>query len=323
MQPYYGVREYGRSGDAASIVALYARMAAQDATIDPITSEDWAHFLRLPQNKQGKDFRLAVLHGESIIGVATSSLRDSAEDLRRHFRILVEPEHRRRGMGSALLKEIAELDPGSFGYLQTVCPDNWTTAAAFYTKRIFTIADCELEMSLTRPNIHHPESQNLWRIQRENVSKELSASLAEIHNQAYEGTRSFVRVSAQTFPDLLSERSQLWTARLAENVIGYCHIEEQETDRWLESIAVMREHRRRGVATALIEAALLHPSPDRHRLMRLSVSESNAAALASYRRVGFQIVRSSTRYVADRQELLRQMSAWGLHQNGGTAKEHL
>jgi GNAT superfamily N-acetyltransferase len=250
METYFKIRKYGH-GDAAHAVSLYARIAAKDSTINAISREDWDRFILLPQNKRGEGFRLAVLSNDSAVGISMSSLRDHSEDHIRHFRILVESTHRRHGIGASLLRGTAEIEKEVSGALQTVCPDEWTAAIRFYERLTFTVVDHELEMVLALSDIRQLTAKNSrWLVREDILSAELSSALADIHNEAYADSRSFVRVNAQTFPNLLSARAHLWVARDGVEVIGYCHLEDAEPDRSIESVAVKRSYRRRQVATA-------------------------------------------------------------------------
>ncbi|TMK41291.1 MAG: GNAT family N-acetyltransferase [Actinobacteria bacterium] len=56
---------------------------------------------------------------------------------------------------------------------------------------------------------------------------------------------------------------------------------------WLEDLYVASSARRRGVGTALVEAALARAAERGCRRIELDVSEHNAAALALYERYGF------------------------------------
>jgi len=58
-----------READAEAVVALYARAAAVEPRLGPITLAQWQRFTRLPQNQDGRDFRIAVQDG-SLVGLA-------------------------------------------------------------------------------------------------------------------------------------------------------------------------------------------------------------------------------------------------------------
>ncbi len=68
----------------------------------------------------------------------------------------------------------------------------------------------------------------------------------------------------------------------------------------LRRIAVQPEHRRRGVASALLDATLASGSavPGCHRCL-LEVAADNAAALAFYQRHGFTAITRRPRYYGD------------------------
>jgi hypothetical protein len=72
--------------DADAIAAFFAAAHETDAVVGAISAADWRRFAALPQNRDGRDFRLALFDG-AIAGVATSSLRDHETPWVRHFRI--------------------------------------------------------------------------------------------------------------------------------------------------------------------------------------------------------------------------------------------
>jgi ribosomal-protein-alanine N-acetyltransferase len=68
------------------------------------------------------------------------------------------------------------------------------------------------------------------------------------------------------------------------------------------NVAVAEEHRRRGVARALMEEAALRGRARGARLVTLEVRRSNGAALALYRRLGYREVGVRPRYYAEEGE---------------------
>lgn len=85
-------------------------------------------------------------------------------------------------------------------------------------------------------------------------------------------------------------------------LIGYVGVKRVADELHLMTIAVRREHRRKGHARTLIEAALAaHPGA---RSVYLEVRPSNAAARALYGYLGFREAGRRRRYYGDEDALL-------------------
>jgi [ribosomal protein S18]-alanine N-acetyltransferase len=68
------------------------------------------------------------------------------------------------------------------------------------------------------------------------------------------------------------------------------------------NVAVSAEHRRRGVARALMEEAVARGRAAGARLVTLEVRRSNAPAIALYRKLGYREVAVRPRYYAEEGE---------------------
>src|SRR5262245_50639336 len=98
-----------RETDAEAVVALYTRAAAVEPRLGPVTLPQWDQFLKLPQNRGGRDFRVAE-RGGRLVGLAESSLRDHGAHQSRFLKIVVAPEARRRHVGVALFDDVLAID---------------------------------------------------------------------------------------------------------------------------------------------------------------------------------------------------------------------
>ncbi len=65
------------------------------------------------------------------------------------------------------------------------------------------------------------------------------------------------------------------------------------------SIAVLPEHKRKGVGTALMKEAMKSMHMYKAKECYLEVRVSNKAAIGMYNKLGFQVIRASTGYYAD------------------------
>ena len=120
------------------------------------------------------------------------------------------------------------------------------------------------------------------------------------------------RLEAESFPgdewtpDYLrvAIEGQMPTVRLlvvetGGTVVGHAIISIVYEIAELQRISVTGEHRRRGLATALLEATIdLAARADAERLL-LEVRDNNVGALAFYRRAGFTEIDRRERYYRD------------------------
>jgi GNAT superfamily N-acetyltransferase len=104
-----------QDADAGDIVVLYDRATATEPTIGPVPRETWERFVRWPQNRNGRDFRVALWDGR-LVGLAESSHRDQSDRSVRYCKLVVDPEFRRQGIGAALLTELLDIDRGTPKY---------------------------------------------------------------------------------------------------------------------------------------------------------------------------------------------------------------
>lgn len=95
-----------------------------------------------------------------------------------------------------------------------------------------------------------------------------------------------------------------------EIVVGYimCRIETGSSSfgflgiskkEHVVSVAVLPKHQRQGVGTALIEEAMKNMHLYKAKECYLEVRATNDPAIAMYKKLGFQIVRTSAGYYAD------------------------
>jgi ribosomal protein S18 acetylase RimI-like enzyme len=281
-------------------------LSAGDRAITAITLAEWEHFVGMPQNRRGRDFLLALSPEGSLAGLATSSLRAHPEGSARHFRVLVDPALRRRGLGSALLGAITRFDKGA-ATLQTLCPEEWSAAAAFLTTMGFRAIDRELQMATSALSSVSLQSSGAWSISIETDIGAVAAEVAAIHNEAHCGTDAFVELDPAAMTKLLLSDGVLWVARTTGTVVGFCHLVPGEREVWLENLAVRPTWRRRGVGAALASAALGGADIGSERVARLDVSEHNHEARRLYERLGFRREHSSTRFRASREKVAAAM----------------
>lgn len=79
-------------------------------------------------------------------------------------------------------------------------------------------------------------------------------------------------------------------ARLDGMVAGYIGMHHIIDEGYITNVAVSPEHRRQGVAAALISDFMQYASENKLRMLTLEVRQSNTAARALYRGFGFEDV---------------------------------
>ena len=108
--------------------------------------------------------------------------------------------------------------------------------------------------------------------------------------------------TAETFDLMLATPvSKVYVARTAPHaeIIGFCACWVIEDEVHFNTVAVQHALRRQGVGAALLHA-VLHAISARHAT--LEVRRSNEAALALYRKLGFEITAVRPRYYANPEE---------------------
>lgn len=286
-------------GDAEAIAAFFSAAHAQDPVLGAISAEAWSRLVAAPQNHGGRDFRIALADGE-IAGVATPSLRDQTRPWIRHFRIVVAPALRRAGIGTRLLRHIAEMDAPEPALLQCLCPERWEAMNAFLAARGFAVVERELDM-LRAADVSPPRLRDV-AIRVVDNPQPNAESLAALHNRAYAGDPAFVRLDGPAMAALLEYRILL-VAELRGAIVGFCLVELGRGESWIESVAVAPDRQGRGIGTALVAAAVELAERRAGPQVRLSVSDRNAAAYVVYRRLGFEVVARSARYRAEREKV--------------------
>ncbi|GAA3620069.1 GNAT family N-acetyltransferase [Microlunatus ginsengisoli] len=95
--------------------------------------------------------------------------------------------------------------------------------------------------------------------------------------------------------ELLGERRTVLIAR-AHHPVGVITLQTTDRSADLHRLVVAEQHRRRGIATALIRAGLLAVSHHGARSVLLEVAYDNEAAIATYQRFGFEQLAARENY---------------------------
>jgi ribosomal protein S18 acetylase RimI-like enzyme len=292
-----------RETDAEAIVELYARAAAVEPRLGPVTLPQWQHFIRLPQNRGGRDFRVAELDGR-IVGLAESSLREGTRRSR-FLKIVVVPEFRRRRIGLALLDDVLAID-GSDDEIavQTLVSRDWQAGMAFVSMLGFAHVESDISMKCMEP-LEPARTLAAARATFERTSDVTghAAQVARIHNAAFASDASSRLYSPTEMAQVLNG-SELWIAVEDDQVSGFCVAEPVQNSIWIESVAVDPARQGRGLGQTLVYQVLIAHGVSTEHPCWLNVSSRNAAALKIYRRLGFRPQHESCRFSAVRRELI-------------------
>ncbi len=102
----------------------------------------------------------------------------------------------------------------------------------------------------------------------------------------------------------LDNLSASFIAAEAENgtILGYAGLTVVLDEGYINNIAVREEYRRQGVASALLEVFLRFAQANQLAFLTLEVRASNEAAIALYRRHGFEVAGRRKNYYEDPRE---------------------
>jgi ribosomal protein S18 acetylase RimI-like enzyme len=293
--------------DAGDVVVLYDRATATEPTIGPVPREAWERFVRSPQNRNGRDFRVALWDGRSV-GLAESSHRDQGDRSVRYCKLVVDPEFRRKGIGAALLADLLEINrEDSEISFQATASTEWSAGLAFLAKFGFAHIEPEIGMRCSRLGVRPAAKPLPVSLERVSDPARRAADVARIHNAAYRSDADFRRFTAGEIADYLAG-GVLWIARDASNVVAFCFLEFGPDLTRLESLAADPDRQARGIGSALAWTALEAAGVDGGRPAALNVSSKNLRARALYERLGFKAAREKLRFSALRSDLVAAMA---------------
>ncbi|MEN3346965.1 MAG: mycothiol synthase [Bradyrhizobium sp.] len=292
-----------RETDAEAVVALYTKAAAVEPRLGPVTLPQWDQFLKLPQNRGGRDFRVAE-RGDRLVGLAESSLRDQGAHHSRFLKIVVAPEARRHGIGLGLLDDVLAIDGDADLTVQTLVSRDWPAGMAFVAALGFVHVESEIGMKCVEP-LQPARTLAAARasIGRVDDVTTCAAEVARIHNAAYASDAAFRLYSPEEMAQVLTE-TEVWIASEDGQVSGFCLTEPEQNSMWIESVAVDPARQGRGLGQLLVYHVLTAHDVSVEHPCWLNVSSRNAAALKIYRRLGFRPQYETCRFSATRGELI-------------------
>jgi mycothiol synthase len=289
-----------RSSDAPAVAAFLAAVHEIEPSVLPTSEAQWIAFTERPSNRRGRDFAVVERDG-GVIAVLTSTILDDPRVPRgiRHFRIIVHPAHRRRGVGRALLRMVeAQRERDATAMLQSVVRRAWIAGHRFLEAAGFRAAfgDVLLELravapadSSTAPSgialraYDGPRDHEAWAA----LSNAGFARDATSHTETAETVAGYT--SAPGFG--------LWIAEDDGAPVGFCHFEDAAAGAsQIQGLVVAASHEGRGIGSALLARAISSLANRGRGRIELVTETSNERALRLYRRFGFEPMDELTTY---------------------------
>lgn len=246
-------------------------------------------FLRL---KHGDDLGVAVLAYESdeLAGYAHTLAYGDSQARRASCELVVEPNHRRRGIGSALLKQV--IDHANVQHATSL--DLWAyndSEASRYLARSFSLSPQRKLLHMHRhsgepPVLPAPHSASIRPIRTGEEE-----TLLALNNRIFE---DHPENGSWTMEDLKARQTQTWfdaadvlMLEEAGALAGFCwlKIEERGEEGRVGEIYVIGtapEFRGAGLGRYLLSAGLQHLSQRAVDIVAVYVDQSNDAAVSLY-----------------------------------------
>lgn len=316
-QPPAGVRFRPISrADAAAVADLMAAAEVVDRTEEHYNVEDLLEELDNPMIDPRTDWVLAELDGRVVAHCALTPRAPTDDLVRVGIDGTVLPEHRRRGIGTALVALMVArardyaTERGVRPVLVGTAPSDNTDLGAIFARHAMVAERWQFVMSVdltgAAPVPDLPEGHVLqtW----EAVDHD---EIREAHNRAFVDHPGFSPWSAEMWDQRVASARSFRPALsvLARDGTGAiaAYVQSSEYDAVLEAtgireafvakVGTVPEHRRRGLADALLRTVLDRYRAAGYQRAALDVDSANpTGALGIYERVGFRTVRRWTSY---------------------------
>lgn len=300
-------------GDLASVHAVVRASERHDRVPIVTTLELLEAELTIHPVDPTTDTRVAVIDDEVVGHIVAYHLPSEVREERSYLFGGVHPDHRRRGIGTTLMRwgiARATEQLRSSGrtiprYIRVDRLDHVTDAHELY--RSLGMSTVRFHEELLRPltdlpTVAVPEGVRLvpWDRRR-------SEEIRTMKNLAFEDHWGSTPTSAESWHELTEgpgARLDLSTLAVAtDRVVGMCLVHRYpgddellgRRDAWIDKLATLREWRGRGVATALVAHSLHRFLDDGLTHASIGVDSANPTGAAHlYRSLGFATEQRST-----------------------------
>ncbi|MEJ7728864.1 MAG: GNAT family N-acetyltransferase [Polyangiaceae bacterium] len=286
MRPY-------RDDDTQHAVELLRAVADVDGAAPP-DEASWRAFVDNGTNRGGGGFR-CIEQGGRLVGLLVSGWFDDREAPGgvQLGRVLVHPAARRRGLGRALLRELeAHAARRGAGAIQGITRQKAAAGAAFCAQAGFRLLVHDLRMrrpmDLAIPPAAWPQAVTL----RPYRGAEDDEPWAELANACFARDTVAVQLTAQSMEEMRDDPGfEMRAAERDGRMIGFCWVNQGGPELGvLQGLGVDANHRRGGVARALVVEALQLLAAQACTRVELTTEVDNEAAITLYRSLGFSIV---------------------------------
>ena len=280
--------------DIDAIVALVAACEAADNGVGEVHRSDIAQAFDLAPTEDG----VLVVEGAAEI-VAWATVADGRAD------VDVHPDHRGRGIGSALIGWTEGQGRASGrSQIRQVVTDADPNARRVFEQHGYVVVQSawvlERRLDETAPEVVVPPGVSL----RPYASADVEAVYRLVEDAfgeapgrepvSFDGWAAHVRDHPSFAPGLSS------VAFDGDELVGVvlCHEYEGQDEGWVQQLATKASHRHRGIARALLGSAFLAFHRTGRRTVGLSTN-TRSGALPLYEHLGMRIRRSYTSWSKD------------------------
>jgi mycothiol synthase len=208
------------------------------------------------------------------------------------MRILVDPERRRRGLGTALLGEAEALARSSGNrVLQGTVDGTWRPGRAFAEARGFDVFVRNLLLERDASPASEPTLDASVRLREYRPSDE--HAWAAMHNATLIRDREFAHETAESLASQLrSPDCTLWLAEV-DAPVGYCFVQLRGERGYVHEIGVLAAWSGRGIGAALLCRGIETLRKRGATRIALATEDDNDRAQRLYARRGFVLARDT------------------------------
>lgn len=206
---------------------------------------------------------------------------------------MVHPEHRRKGIGRAMLKAaLEECRRRNCTKVLVICEDASATGRAFVAAigGLHEFAEHRMELGASWSRGRRNERLVLRRAGPQDV-----VAIAHVATAAFHDPEDFVR--QRTTADMMDPNGRLYLATYDEAPVGTLKVFLTETAAGIYGFAVAPERQGQGIGRDLLTRIIEELQAEGYARITLEVLTDNERALALYRSTGFQIVTTYGYYV--------------------------
>jgi mycothiol synthase len=300
--------------DAPAVVDLLLASRAADGIHEPISRDEVRHlWFDHPNLSFATDTLVAVARDGSLAGVVGLFTRDQPASVVRVFMPgAVHPEHRRRGIGTWLLRwaeergrVLAGAVPGATSrQLDSEAAETALDRIALFERHGFRQARSFVAMRRDLDGVDVEGAEPPLGIAMTPWRTDLDDAARLAHNDAFRDHWGSDPLSAQRWQHFVAGMPGFrtdcsWLALAGDEVVGYtlCTVNRSPsgaTVGWLGTIGVRRAWRHQGIASALIRRTLASFAAAGAAEAGLDVDADNpTGAVRVYRALGFRATETS------------------------------